>query len=77
MKAKSIWTRCLDLIFGTTPAEEERMRAAAGKPWRTAYYVAGRDWPVPDPGGITLGEAYAAVAQMAAQAGDGKAVDGA
>lgn len=60
--------------FDLTLAEQEEARASAGKPWRTGYYVASRDWPVPPPGMLTLEEAYAAVKVIGMQAevrGDG------
>lgn len=56
--------------FGLTEAEEDEARAAAGKPWRTGYYVAGRDWPAFNPG-LTAEEAYAAVKQVWAGAEGG------
>lgn len=63
--------RVFEAWFGLTEAEEEQARADAGKPWRTAYYVASRDWPVPPAGKLTLDEAYAAVSLIAEQDGDG------
>ena len=59
-------SRILDAAFGLTEAEQEQARAAAGKPWCTAYYVASRDWPVQHPG-LTLDEAYAAVRLLSEQ----------
>lgn len=61
--------RAIEYWFGLTPAEEEQARADAGKPWRTAYYVASRDWPVPPSKTLTLDDAYAVV--LAAQNGNG------
>lgn len=60
-------------LMGLTPAEETEALAAAGRPWRTAYYVASHDWPVPPEDVLTLREAYEAVAQIAAvgQLGEG------
>lgn len=59
-------------VFGLTAAEEDQARADAGKPWRTGYYVAGRDMPVPAPDLPTREEAYEAIALMRAQEGRGR-----
>lgn len=58
--------RVFEAWFGLTPAEEEQARADAGRPWRTAYYVASHDMPVQPPGGLTMDEAYAVVDLLAA-----------
>lgn len=62
--------RVVDYWFGLTPEEEKRIRENAGRPWRTGYYVASRDWPVPPSGMPTLSEAYAAVKDVVAQEGN-------
>lgn len=66
---RSIGTRVGDAIgriFSLSEEEEKRAREEAGKPWRTAYYVASRDWPVAAPTGLTLEQTYEALDQMAA-----------
>ena len=53
--------------MATDPAGVVLARDDAGQPWRTGYYVASRDWPVPPDGGPTLAEAYAAAETMRTQ----------
>ena len=63
----SIGARVSDAIgrfFSLSEEEEDRAREAAGKPWRTAYYVASRDWPVTEPTGLTVEQAFSALDQM-------------
>lgn len=64
---RSIGTRVSDAFgrfLSLSEEEEVRAREEAGKPWRTAYYVASRDWPVVESTGLTLAQAYEALEQM-------------
>lgn len=64
---RSIGARVSDALgrfLSLSEEEEDLAREEAGKPWRTAYYVASRDWPVVEPTGLTLEQAYEALGQM-------------